>query len=260
MRPLAASDILKVWEHGEEQTAIDRALTMLAVACPELNHAGLAALSIGQRDARLFELRELTFGPQLDGFTACPRCQERLEFALDLAALRFRHPGSPAPAESEEFAFETDGYALRFRLPDSRDLAAVGICEDIAAARRLLAERCVLQASRNGDAVAELPDQTIVELAEHLGNCAPEAEVMLDFACPSCGHEWQALFDIAAFFWAEISALARRLLREVHLLASAYGWREADILVMSPRRRQAYIELYMSRADSPPERRLALKR
>ena len=260
MRPLAASDILKVWEQGEEQTAIDRALTLLAVACPELNHAELAALSIGQRDARLFELRELTFGPRLDGFTACPRCQDRFEFALDLAALRVRSSPSATPSASEEFAFEKDGYVLRFRLPDSRDLAAVGVCQDIAAARRMLAERCVLQAGRNGDAVAELSDEAVAELAEHFGNCAPEAEVMLDFTCLSCGHGWQALFDIAAFFWAEITAQARRLLREVHLLASAYGWREADILVMSPRRRQAYVELYMSHGDSQPESRLALKR
>ena len=111
MRPLAASDILKVWEQGEEQSAIDRALTMLAVACPELNGAELAGLSIGQRDARLSELRELTFGPRLDGFTACPQCQARLEFALDLAALEVRSSGLSA---SEGYAFETDGYALRF--------------------------------------------------------------------------------------------------------------------------------------------------
>lgn len=253
MRPLAASDILKVWEDGEGQPAIDRALTMLAVACPELNRAELAALSIGQRDARLFELREMTFGPRLDGFTACPRCQERLEFALDLAALTLR--SSAAQSASEEIAFEADGYALRFRLPDSRDLAAVATCEDIAAARRRLAERCVRQTSRNGDAVAELSDEAIAELAERIGNFAPESEVMLDFDCPSCGNEWQALFDIAAFFWAEISAQARRLLREVHLVASAYGWHEADILRMSTRRRQAYMELYMSRGDAPPESR-----
>jgi hypothetical protein len=118
----------------------------------------------------------------------------------------------------------------------------------------------VLQANPDGDSVAELSDEAIADLAEHIGKCAPEAEVMLDFACPSCGHRWQGLFDIAAFFWREIRAQARRLLREVHLLASAYGWREADILVMSPRRRQAYMELYMSRDDSPAESRFSLKR
>ena len=36
---------------------------------------------------------------------------------------------------------------------------------------------------------------------------------------------------------------ATRLLGEVHTLARAYHWREAEILAMSSRRRQAYLEL-----------------
>jgi hypothetical protein len=33
------------------------------------------------------------------------------------------------------------------------------------------------------------------------------------------------------------------MVREVHRMASAYGWREADILAMSAFRRQRYLEL-----------------
>jgi hypothetical protein len=240
MRPLAASDILRVWEQGEEQPPIDRALTMLSAACPELDHDELTELSIGEIDARLFELRELTFSSRLDGFTACPQCRQRLEFTLDLATLRDSFSTSSA---KEKFEFETDGCALRFRLPNSRDLAAVAVCKDVATARRQVAERCVLQASRDGAVIAELAAETITQLAERIGECVPEAEVMLDFACPSCGHQWQALFDIVEFFWVEIAAQARRLLREIHLLATAYGWREADILALSARRRQAYLDM-----------------
>ncbi|HEX2516118.1 MAG TPA: phage baseplate protein, partial [Chloroflexota bacterium] len=36
---------------------------------------------------------------------------------------------------------------------------------------------------------------------------------------------------------------ARRLLREVHTLARAYGWREAEILALPGRRRQTYLDL-----------------
>src|SRR5690349_20717740 len=113
MRPLTASDILKVWEQGEGQPAIDRALIMLAVACPELSDDELAALSISGRDARLFELRALTLGTRLDGFTACPQCQERLEFTLDIASLTHR---LGTTSNSEEFEFEMNGLTLRFRL------------------------------------------------------------------------------------------------------------------------------------------------
>jgi len=45
------------------------------------------------------------------------------------------------------------------------------------------------------------------------------------------------------FFWAELAAEAKRLLREVDALARAYGWREADILALSSQRRHAYLEL-----------------
>jgi hypothetical protein len=46
-----------------------------------------------------------------------------------------------------------------------------------------------------------------------------------------------------SFLWSEIHSWAQRLLRDVHAIAAAYGWREGDILAMNPLRRQAYLEL-----------------
>ena len=48
---------------------------------------------------------------------------------------------------------------------------------------------------------------------------------------------------MAEYLWKEVLIEARRLLREVNALARTYHWREADILALSPRRRQAYLEL-----------------
>jgi hypothetical protein len=50
-------------------------------------------------------------------------------------------------------------------------------------------------------------------------------------------------FDIASYFWDEINAWANRILREVHILASRYGWSERDILALSPWRRQFYLDM-----------------
>lgn len=50
-------------------------------------------------------------------------------------------------------------------------------------------------------------------------------------------------FDPAAYVWAEVENSAARLLRDVHLLAAAYGWTEAAILGMSATRRAAYLQL-----------------
>src|SRR5215213_21668 len=107
MRPLSAYDLLKVWEVGEDLHPLDRALTLLAVACPELTWDELAALSVGQRDARLLALREQTSGSRLNGFAECPRCAERLEFDVAVADVRM------GELDAEEGALElvTDGLA-----------------------------------------------------------------------------------------------------------------------------------------------------
>ena len=89
----------------------------------------------------------------------------------------------------------------------------------------------------------ELPAEVLAGVAERMEAVDPQANAELILACPSCDHEWQALFDIAPFLYAEIRAWAHRLLRDVHTLASAYGWREADILAMSRWRRDAYLAM-----------------
>ncbi len=60
---------------------------------------------------------------------------------------------------------------------------------------------------------------------------------------PQCPHRWPVTLDIASFFWNEIAVQAKRLCHEVHVLARAYAWREADILAMSERRRQYYLNM-----------------
>jgi len=216
-------------------------MTLLAIACPEQPWDELAALSIGERDALLLALREQTLGSKIDGFAECPRCAQRLEFDTTVDNLKVAKPDPGV--EVRELA--ADGLVLRFRLPDSRDLAAVLDSQDTDEARNLLLRRCVLQASRDGTPVAssELPPDIIVTLAQRIAVCDPQAEVLLDLRCPTCGHGWQALFDIVAFFWAELAARAERLLGEVHTLARAYGWSEADILNMGARRRRFYLEI-----------------
>lgn len=241
MRPLTARDLIEIWEAGEDQHPLDRALTLLAAASPELTWEELAALSVGQRDARLLALRERTCGPRLICLAECPRCAQRLEFEVAASDLRAAEPDGAE--DTREFVAE--GVALRFRLPDSHDLASILGLRDPAAARGLLVRRCVLRACRDGTPVevGELPSSVVAGLAERISECDPQAEVLLALRCPECEHAWQALFDIVSFFWAELAARATRLLREVHDLARAYGWSEADILGMSARRRRFYLEM-----------------
>jgi hypothetical protein len=71
----------------------------------------------------------------------------------------------------------------------------------------------------------------------------PLAEILLSFDCPNCGACFQESLDLASFLWAEVEDRARRMLREVHALASAYGWSEAQILSLGPARREIYLEM-----------------
>jgi uncharacterized protein (UPF0212 family) len=241
MRSVSASELLGVWEQGLAQRPVRRALTLLTTACPETSPEELAKLSIGQRDARLLALREWTFGHQLISLATCPSCGQRLELTFNVADIQVATEVEP----KETLALSVADYEVHFRPPNSLDLAAIADQKDVATGRQRLLESCLMAVHQNGEQVSadQLPANIREAVVERMAQADPQADVQLALSCPSCGHQWQAAFDIVSFFWSEINAWASRILREVHTLASAYGWRETDILAMSPWRRQCYLEM-----------------
>ncbi|NJN85848.1 MAG: phage baseplate protein [Leptolyngbyaceae cyanobacterium SL_7_1] len=242
MQCLSADQILQVWELGQTQHPIDRALTLLGFALPDRSRQALSRLSIGQRDALLLRLRQRMFGEAMESFAVCPSCGESLEFTLKATELRLVEPSL---AEPPAYEWSIADYTLTVTLPTSQDLAAVVDCSDLATAQATLTQRCIQQVSCAGVAIAphSLPDAVLQQLAQQMADSDPQAELGLDLTCPACQSDWQVVFDIATFFWTELSVQAKRLLREVHRLARSYGWREADILAMSAMRRQFYLDL-----------------
>lgn len=238
MRPLFAPDVLKVWEKGQAEHRLDKALTLLHAAFPDTARNELAELSIGQRDACLLTLRELTFGSKLNCFAECPGCEDDLEFVISTSDIRLL-PGSC----EKKHELEIGEALIQYRMPNSLDLAAVAECGDVDTACNLLVRRCVVQVIRDGATVnwSELPALAKEKLAAHMAEQEPQADVILDLHCPACGHQWQTVFDIVSYFWTELNTEARRLLYDVHTLALAYGWSESDILSMSDTRRQLYL-------------------
>lgn len=242
MRVPTAADLLNVWENGLRQAPMRRALLLLAVACPESSAEELAALPVGQRDARLLELRQWLFGPEIAMVAPCPACGGQLESAFRVDDIRLQPDGAIAAMQT----CAVDGYRVTFRLPASNDLFALAADSPPAAARRALLARCLMEARDAGGATISaesLPDHVVAAVAAQMSEADPQADVQLQLACPACQHRWQAVFDIANFLWKEIHAWAQRTLRDVHRLARAYGWREADVLALSPTRRQIYLEL-----------------
>jgi hypothetical protein len=133
----------------------------------------------------------------------------------------------------------------QFRLPTSRDAARITSAADAETAARLLLESCRVSAEKAQDPSigAQLTDAQFEEVEMRMAEADPMANIRLVFSCETCDQRWEQAFDIDEFLWEEISALAVRLLRDVHVLARAYAWPEKEILAMSDSRREAYLAM-----------------
>jgi hypothetical protein len=225
MHAPGAASVIDLWERGENCSAAQRALVLLAWALPDRDIDALADWDLGLRDWHLLQLRRALFGPRLDGYTDCPACGERLEIDLDARRLQDDIEPPTAPEHHSE-----DGQ--RYRLPSSRDLIAIDGIEDVDAATSMLIERCALEPLQ---AAPSFDTETA------LAKLAAERGFRLDLTCAACGEQWPFDFDPAGFLWEEIRACVAELLDEVHELASAYGWSERAVLAMSATRRAAYL-------------------
>lgn len=247
--PLAA-DLLNTWDWGQHQSPLERALRLLAAAHPHASVDTLAELTVGQRDTKLLALRESLFGPHLTGLVNCPACGELLELNFTVMDVIGASVSGSVPEQAltgegaEALSLSVGGYEVLFRLADSRDLQAVSAVEEAPAARRQLLQRCIISIESEGESrtAGELPQEIIAAIEERMAAADPQADLQLSLSCIACTHSWQTAFDIVSFLWSELDNWAHRTLHDVHLLASAYGWSEAETLALSPWRRRLYID------------------
>jgi hypothetical protein len=231
MRALTQADLLALWETGQSLHPLDQGVLAIQAAFPEI-HESIADWPMGRRNRALAEFRSAAFGPTLRGWTSCRQCAEQLEFQMDGKTLA----ESEAPASAELMVVGE----LTYRLPTSRDLAAVATEQDAtAAALRLVRQCCVT----DGLAAQAWNEEEIDAVGERMAAADPLAEILLKFDCPSCGASFDESLDLTSFLWAEMESRAKRMLFGVHTLASAYGWSEAEILSLSPARREVYLDM-----------------
>ena len=235
-----ASELLTTWERSLASPAGERALELAGLARPELAEAERDALTAGERDLALLDLRESLFGPTVEAILFCDGCGETLELTATIGELR----AGCATDAAESRALSVSGYELRFRQPTALDLAEIAHETDVDRARDDLLERSVLEASVRGQRVEarELPDDVVTALDTALAAADPQADLELAVECPACGCPSTTRFDIASFLWSELERFALGTLREIHVLAAAYGWSESQIMALGSRRR-LYLEL-----------------
>ncbi|MEV5986939.1 hypothetical protein AB0L85_18265 [Streptomyces sp. NPDC052051] len=238
MANTGAAELLATWEAGLAETPAGRALLLHGTARPDLDAAALPAVPLGEREADLFALRRALFGERMQVRLDCRVCGADMEFELDAGefARSLARPGQSVVRLTE------DDWEVTFRLPAAADLATAARSAD---PRATLLARCLVSAVHDGAPYPAdaLPGPVQRRIAEAVETADPGAEVTLNINCPECDTATRADLDIASYLWSELDAWARDMLLDVHLLATAYGWSEPEILALSPLRRRYYLEL-----------------
>jgi hypothetical protein len=188
---------------------------------------------VAARSAALLRLVAVTDAVRALPFSArCPACAEAFEFELELATLL------AGTDDSGPLRVSLDpGSELVLRRPTGDDLRRWRGAQPTtrAAALRLMLDDLLLEGQvRPGD---EARLSAAVAAADPLVALAVACE------CPACGAASEVPIDLDDTALARLAARQRGLLREVHCLASRYGWSEAQVMALSPTRRAQYLAL-----------------
>ncbi len=260
VRPLSGEIELSAAEMDGSALPARRVTELLAsrvVRLGELFEPGTtvaARLTAGDREALLLHLRRLAYGEQLQCVLTCPwsNCGERMDLDLSINQLLVPPYENVRPDNEIELNVAQGCCRVQFRLPTGADQEAAAAItrKDPMAAARLIVDRCVLSVSVDGALVQALPEEAIDGLARAMSDLDPQAELRLNPVCPSCGRGFSTILDMAAYFFEEMAARGRAIVREVDLLAARYHWSESAILGLTSSRRRSYCALQYERAPA----------
>lgn len=251
--PVDATTVLGLWERARPLDDTDRAVVLAGAVAPHASPADVLDWPLGRRDARLVDLRAALAGPDVEGVVACPGCAMEISFTLDVDELvptpRAAVAADTGPDDPEPAPVTIDGWRVTCRRLTSADLAAAAATGDPEVAEEVLLARALVEVDPpTGTPAAPLPPPVRRAVADALATADPLAEVVVELACPDCATAVAAIVDVAAFAWSAVDGQARRLLRDVDVLARAYGWTEAEVLGLGDQRRSAYLELALGGA------------
>jgi len=193
------------------------------------------ARSVGERIAALLRFyRTHRETNELELAARCRRaeCGETFGFALPIDELA----AQPLMPERIRVTLP-DGRAVTLRRPLGVDLErwrAARPATREEAARIMLADLVV-------EGRAEPEDEAAI--AQAMSAADPLTALTVAAACPACGCEQSVAVDLEGLALAHFARSRQALLRDIHELASHYGWTEAQILAVPPARRAAYLAL-----------------
>lgn len=228
---------LDLWETcaagGHRVTCIDRFIDSAVTF--DIAQTGAAELSTGDRQFIMAELaRHFAAGPFWKT-VICTGCEGPYDIAIDLDRL----PVTPAGDGYPRTTATISSGEIEVRVPTGADQAAVASIEDEMEAVATLAQLCIVTPDR---ALAADPETRAADLAaidDALQAVAPQVATSVSSRCPDCGTANDTAFDTTALFAASVT----NPFPEVHAIAMAYHWSEAEILALSRDRRRTYLAL-----------------
>ena len=229
-----------------DHSLIDKSIILLDLANPELEPEDIEMLSIGRRDSMLFELRKRMFGSRLINTAYCPKCNEQIEWENDIKDLNILD--SDVGKLQNEYSTTIDNFNILFRLPNTSDFLNSQGRDVVHVDSHKIIRSCITKVKKGSDDynISDLPDNILNAIEDQIEKEDSLADIRMLLTCPNCSNQWQASFDIVSYLWAEINSWAKNTLQEVAFLAGSFGWSEQEVLSMSPKRRQMYLEMLIS--------------
>jgi hypothetical protein len=209
--------------------------SVLAQCAEESDPAHWWSQPVGARTAALLRLVAATEAREtatLQARCVGAACGELFEFELPLRGL----PGEDAGNEPIRVRLD-ETRSLTLRRPTGSDLRR---WREARPASRADALRAMFDALVL-DGRVESADEPM--LAASIEAVDPLVSFGVACVCPACGAASEVPVDLEALALGRLAAHQRELLRQVHRLASHYGWTEAEVLAVPPARRASYLAL-----------------
>ena len=233
--PAGADDLLLV-----EAPRLD--IELAIELAKRLTRSPSGGLSIGQLpiydlDAFYLLLRRMCFGDVIRTEAVCParQCGKPFDISFGIGEYLAHHrPKRPTglTAIEEPGWYRLVGAPATFRPPSAADLMAVNGSENV---EQQLIDRCMRPRGQRS--------VVIKRIQQAMASMAPNLCQELQATCPECQTSISLRFDPATYTMIELRAEAISIHEDVHTLASAYHWPEADILALPRARRARYVEM-----------------
>lgn len=195
-------------------------------------------LAACDRDALLAALHRMLWGDRIVSSLTCAACGALYDLAFELSAVQRQLGGQSEAVRVRRPRCIESRHGEHWTLPDAAAEEAAALHGD--AAQRLLAS----VTGSDSDA----SDRAAV--AERLDTLAPLIDIDLSTECAECGAAQRARFDVQSFVMQRLLDERETVLREVHLLASGYGWSWQEIAGLPRSLRRSLVRQFTAKAES----------